>query len=117
MNPPDYIKNMPVVIIERDYKGEFERFALTGVEFFLKYGNEYADMPEPNDTYQSYTLKPMVHVCYRLTTINSAEWNRFFTDMQYGLSESDIANRVKAHIRLDLMDNMIPFLPSYRNAI
>lgn len=117
MQIPEYIKTAPVVIIERDYKGSFERFALTGAEFFSKYAISNPDMPEPMQMYQSYTLKPMVHLNYRLTTIGSIEWNRFLSDMQYGLSESDIDNHVKANIRLDLMDSLIPFLPSCENNI
>ena len=85
-----------VFLIERDYKGFFERFALTRKQFIEEFGFE----PKECDT---ETIKPLVHIWYCETAVESGMWNIFFTDMSYGLSDSDLESNNMAYIRLDLM--------------
>lgn len=92
------------VIVERDYKGEYERYALSPEEFQREFGPRLEeDMPPADAEAQTYTLRPMVHVWYRLTSVNSKEWAAFFTNMTSGLPESDIAAGNIAYIREDYM--------------
>lgn len=114
MKLPAYVTACPVIIVERNYKGEFERFALTPSEFYNKYGS-LPNIPDPNGNGDSYTIKPMVHIWYKLTFIGSDEWNKFFGDMTYGLSESSIEAGEKAYIRSDLMESLTGFCQPYNN--
>ena len=95
---------MKAILIERDYKGQFERYALTCSEFEAEFAGEISEgMPTPCDIGQSWTLQPLVHIWYKETEIGSEEWDVFFTDMTWGLSHTDIANSNLAYIRTDFM--------------
>lgn len=85
-----------VFLVERDYKGIFERFALTREQFI----EEFEFEPSECDT---ETLRPLVHIWYCETVVGSGMWNIFFTDMSYGLSDSDLESNNMASVRLDLM--------------
>jgi len=98
------------IIIERDYKGEYERFALTPEEFQKEYLHSYPDLALPTAVGQSETLAPLVHIWYAQAQVGSDIWNRFFTDMQNDLPESDIANGNLAYIRWDFMQSLKPFV-------
>lgn len=89
------------VIIEIDYKGYYSRFALTLDEFEKYYRTKDPDIPPPDINGQSHTCRPLVHMYYKIAAIDSHEWNRFFTDMKYGLPESDITNGNLASVDLD----------------
>lgn len=112
MKLPDYITSSPVIIVERNYKGELERFALTPSEFHNKYGY-LTNMEHPSENGASYTLKPMVHIWYKMTFIGSKEWNNFFGDMTYGLSEDAVVAGERAYIRSDLMESLTGFCHPY----
>lgn len=112
MQLPDYIRVSPVIIIERDYKGSYERYALTPSEFHNKYGS-LPNIEYPTGTFQSYTIKPMVHISYRMAFIGGEEWNKFFGDMTYGLPDYDIEHGNKAYIRSDLMESLVGFCQPY----
>lgn len=103
-----------VVIIERDYKGEYERFALTLDDY-----NIFASdiiLQEPNTIGCSCTIRPMVHLWYQLTEIGSKEWNLFFSDMAWGLAESDIEKGNLATIREDATSiSLLEYLPKKLN--
>lgn len=83
------------ILVELDYKGNYERFALTEAEFKRFYPNTYQTLgcEEGSDT-----LKPLVHIWFKKTRIGSANWINFFTDMAWGLPESDIENGNLAYI-------------------
>lgn len=107
--------NHKAILIEEDYKGSYERYALTPEEF----NNEFAPclaegMPHPSVEGESWTLRPLVHMWYEETTIGSESWNNFFTDMEFGLPESDIENGNLAYIREDF--SLKQYLPK-ANAI
>lgn len=74
-------------IVELDYKGGYSRFALTEKDFKEEYPNTDIERMREGDT---DTLRPMVHIWAEETLIGSDEWNRFFTDMDYGHPQSDI---------------------------
>lgn len=84
------------VIVEMDYKGYYKRFALTWEEFIDDFG--FTPGQE-----ESATLRPLVHIWYEEVQIGEEEWNRFFSDMAYGLPESDIENGNLAYIDFNEM--------------
>ena len=103
--------NIPAILVERDYKGNYERFALTPDEF----ANEY---PEPVKRASgivlkadSYTISPMVHIWFSPCTVGDNDWNKFFTDMEWGLPESDIESGNLAYIRDDFFQSLKGYIP------
>lgn len=118
-----------VLLVERDYKGEYERFALTVDEFRKEYPATYAEFgpfDEVVNTFQkdgttlssfecsnSDTLQPMVHIWFCHTTIGSEVWTTFFSNMEWGLPQSDIDNGNLATIRLDLFGSLFEHITPY----
>ena len=95
-------KPRKAVIIEIDYKGSYERFALTPDEFsevFKKYILKGMSVPAHEGS--TFTLRPLVHAWYMLTEVGSVNWNEFFTEMACGLPESDAHSGNYAYISLD----------------
>ena len=78
------------ILVEIDAKGYYYRFALTLNEFQTKYKKSRPDIPGAVEHGYTYTLRPMVHMWYMLTKVGSTEWCNFFTDMTWGLPQSDI---------------------------
>lgn len=99
------------ILVERDYKGEYERFALTPEEFTAEYGEFMASQGAPIMVWDNITIKPMVHISCSLASVGSEKWERFFSDMADGLSESDIKNGNLAEIRYDFMQSLKKYLP------
>lgn len=100
------------ILVERDYKGEYERFALTPDEFrktYLQDDSEKNGLQEDNSG--TFTIQPLVHIWYQKTQIGSDLWNQFFSDMSWGLPESDIVNGNLASIREDFMESLKDKLP------
>ena len=85
-------------IVELDYKGVYSRFALTEKDFKENYPNTDIERMREGDT---DTLRPMVHIWAEETVIGSDEWNKFFTDMDYGHPQSDIDTGNVAYIDKD----------------
>lgn len=86
-----------IVLVERDYKGEYERFALTETQFF----EEFGFIPVCSGT---ETLSPFVHIWFEPNVcVGDSEWETFFTDMEEGLPQSDVENGNLAYVRADLM--------------
>lgn len=97
------------ILVERDYKGEYERFALTPEEFEKEFPDtvkHFGPIKEAN----SDTLYPLVHIWFCPTVVGSEEWNDFFTDMELGLPESDIESGNLAYIRKDFMRSLGQYL-------
>ena len=93
------IAREPVVIIELDCKGSYSRYALTIQEFNEEFEEHLKkDMPGPIDQGSSYTLRPLVHMWYMIAEKNDHFWEKFFTDMEFGLSKNDIKEVNIAHI-------------------
>ncbi len=95
------------VIIEIDYKGSYERFALTPDEFadrFRGYILEGMSAPVPEGS--TFTLRPLVHAWYMLTEVGSASWNEFFTEKASSLPESDMRSGNFARVSLDDMKSL-----------
>lgn len=107
-----YRKTEAAVLVERDYKGEYERYALTPWEF----ENEFmprlmGGMPAASTEPQTYTLRPMVHVWYQIVDVGGRAWDKFFTDMQWGLPLSDIERGHMAYIAEDSFISLYKYLP------
>lgn len=108
---------MNAILVERNYKGELERFALTTEEFkeeYCVYSPVLARLSL--ETSGSFTLSPMVHIWYQPAEVGSDTWNRFFTDMTWGLSQGDLDNKNYAFIREDRMRSLKEFLPKAQEA-
>lgn len=96
------------VLIEQDYKGCYERYALTLEEFRNDFERFLDDMLPPTNTEGNiYTIRPGVHLWYKQTTIGSPEWDEFFTDMTSGLPNSDINSGNLAHVEYEYMNKLI----------
>lgn len=109
------LTNIEAVIIERNYKGSHERYALTVDEFKERYGyylQEGMAMPKDGD-FEAYTLAPMVHIGYTLTTVGSSLWNTFFSDMSYGLTEGDIEEGNLAYVRESFFMSLKKYIKSF----
>ena len=89
---------MKAVIIDEDYKGSYSRYALTQQEFREIVQHDCPDAPNPAEEGDSYTVRPLVHLWYQLVEIGNKKWDEFFTDMEWGLPESDIENGNPAYI-------------------
>ena len=83
------------VTVELDYKGTYSRFALTEKAFCEKFNLKATEKGN------SHTIRPMVHIYYKLTEVNSEYWNRFFKDMTYELPISDLENNNLAVVDLN----------------
>lgn len=80
----------PCVLVEIDHKGSYGRFALTPNEFEERYRKAHPSMPKAHADGTTYTLRPLVHIWYEYTDVGSTDWCNFFTDMEYGLPQTDI---------------------------
>lgn len=83
-------------LCEIDYKGQYIRFALTEEEFV----EEFEIYPSKR-TPTIETLQPLVHLWAAHADSGDVSAQRFFTDMAWGLSESDIENKNYAYVDLD----------------
>ena len=93
------IAREPVVLVELNYKGIHNRYALTIQEFNEKFHESLQnDMAKPTDQSGSYTLSSLIHIWYLVVEKNDHYWERFFSDMTYGIPESDIEKGKIAHI-------------------
>lgn len=89
------------ILVERDYKGIYERFALTSEEFEKEFHETAKSLSWPLQQADSDTLCPLVHIWFCPCFVGDDQWNRFFTDMTFGLPDSDIAAGNLAYIRED----------------
>ena len=105
---------MKAVLIEQDYKGYYGRYALTIEEFNKKfefYLNE--GMEEPCEDGDTYTLSFCVHIWYRLADIHGEAWETFFTDLEWGLPDSDIEDGNLATIDDYRCESLKPLVEKY----
>lgn len=112
-------EQIAAILVERDYKGYYERFALTPEEFIKEYPEVLeGENPENIKNYlfmkesDSFTIQPLVHIWYQPTYVGDENWNTFFTDMSDGLSESDIEEGNLAYIREDLWQSLKQYMPN-----
>lgn len=96
-----------IVIVELNNKGYLSRFALNRENF----KKEYPKASEPAEEWKDYQNRPMVYINYRMVRIGDAIWNTFFTDLFWGLSESDIESGNLAVLDEELMTELLQFLP------
>lgn len=97
---------MKAILIERDYKGIYERFALTPDEFIA----EFPDIANIT-TQGTNTISPMVHIWYSPCIVGDNIWNLFFTDMTWGLPDTDINIGNLAYVNPNLFKTLIQYLP------
>lgn len=96
------------ILIEINYKGSIERFALDQKEILTDYPRIIEEAGHwPILMPGSYTSTPMVHVYYKPCAVGSEEWNKFFTDMTYGLGKASN----KAYVRKDLFKSLWEYVP------
>lgn len=100
------MQNQKVILVELDYKGDYERFALTQKEFQKEFLDQRPDMPKPSERGEAYTLRPLVHVWYLTANIGGERWKRFFSDMEDGLPQYDIDSGNLAYIDYDKMHKL-----------
>lgn len=100
---------IPAILVEMDYKGYYERFALTPEEFEKTFPETYKSFG-PIEEGNSDTLKPLVHIWFEPCIVGDASWEDFFTDMEQGLPESDIASGNLAYIDYRQMQSLIKYL-------
>lgn len=93
------------ILVERDYKGTYERYALTPEEFKNEYPDTYEKLFITGES-NTDTIGPMVHIYFEPCVVGDDAWNTFFTDMTWGLPESDIASGNHAYIREDFMQSL-----------
>lgn len=101
------------VIVEEDYKGDYSRYALTLDEFRTNFQVLDPDIPDATEQGNSYTLRPLVHIWYKIVEIDSEYWNEFFTDMYFELPESDIENENPAYIATHECISLRPLVEKY----
>ena len=113
----EYEKEMcpRAILVERDYKGEYERFALTPEEFEKEFPETYKDFG-PIEESNTDTLKPFVHIWFAPCVVGDAAWIEHFTDMEQGLPPSDIENGNLAYVREDFMQSLKKYLPEEEKA-
>lgn len=110
-------EHMPrtAIIIEIDDKGYYSRYALTIDEFKQEFQNKDPDIPDPTENGDSYTLCPLVHMWYKIVEVGDNDWNTFFTDMLWGLPETDIETNNEAYIELSSCLSLRTILEQYIN--
>ena len=101
---------IPAILVEMDYKGYYERFALTPEEFEKEFPKTYAHFG-PIEEGNSDTLRPMVHIWFEPCVVGDGAWKRHFTDMEEGLPESDIESGNLAYIDYNQMQSLKKYLP------
>lgn len=103
------------ILVERVYKGEFERFALTPEEFQREYGEGLNIIARDTEGCWSagavHTVKPMVHIWFCEVAVGDDDWQRFFTDMADGLSKGDLEAGNLAYVREDLFGELKKYFP------
>ena len=104
--------NIPAILVEMDYKGHYERFALTPEEFKEDFPETYKDFG-PIQESNSDTLKPLVHIWFEPCVVGDGSWELFFTDMEEGLPESDIESGNQAYIRADMAKSLKEYIIPY----
>ena len=97
------------ILVERDYKGEYERFALTPEEFEKEFPETYKDFG-PIEESNSDTIRPLVHIWFEPCVVGDDVWHRHFNDMDWGLPESDRVSGNLAYIREDFMQSLGVYL-------
>lgn len=97
------------ILVELDYKGNYRRYAVTPLEFAKAFPTVMlTDESCTEELRQSgvygtgvWESRPMVHFWFAETTIGSEIWDTFFTDMAWGLPDSDIDSGNLAEVVLD----------------
>lgn len=67
--------------------------------------------PTAHNETDTATFAPLVHIWFCTCNVGDDLWNTFFTDMMWGLSETDINSGNLAYIRTDFMKSLIKYLP------
>ena len=106
-------EHLLAVLVEYDDHGYYERLALTPDEF----KKQFPEAPWDDDDWfacqGSWTIKPLEHIWYCLCGIGSQSWNTFFTDMSWGLPESDIESGNLAYILNENFGELYKYVKEY----
>ena len=106
-------EHLLAVLVEYDDHGYYERLALTPDEFKKQFpevveycGGKIID----SDT---WTLKPLVHIWYCPVKVGDEMWRTFFSDMSWGLPESDIESGNLAYILDEDFGELYKYVKEY----
>lgn len=107
----DYEKKIGIkaILVEMDYKGCYERFALTPDEFKEEFPETFEHFG-PIEESNSDTIRPLVHIWFEPCMVGDGSWENFFTDMEEGLPESDIESGNLAYIDKNQMQSLNKYL-------
>lgn len=97
------------ILVEMDYKGYYERFALTLEEFEKEFPETFKHFG-PIEEENSDTIKSLVHIWFEPCVVGDGAWERHFTDMEWGLPESDIESGNLAYIDYNQMQSLSAYL-------
>lgn len=108
----DYEKQMcpKAILVEMDYKASYGRFALTPDEFEKIFPDTFKTFG-PIEESNSDTLKPMVHIWFAPCVVGDSTWERHFTNMEWGLPESDIDAGNSAYVDFSSMNSLLKYVP------
>ena len=101
------IEELAAILVERDYKGIYERFALTPAEFAEEFPEVTGNISGPD----TCTLAPLVHIWFCPCNVHDNTWKTFFEDMSWGFAESDVSDGNLACIRYDMAKSLRQYLP------
>ena len=104
------------ILVERDYKGEYERFAFTEKEFEREFPETVKKGEWPIMEADTDTIAPLVHIWFCPVEIGSELWNQFFMDMSWELPESDFENGNLAYIRDDFIQSLDKYIPRFTHS-
>ena len=97
------------ILVEMDYKGYYERFALTPEEFEKEFPETYERFG-PIEGEDSDTISSLVHIWFEPCVVGDGSWHRHFTYMACGLPESDIESGNLAYIDYNQMQSLSQYI-------
>lgn len=100
---------IPAILVEMDYKGYYERFALTPEEFEKEFPETFKRFA-PIEVENSDTIKSLVHIWFEPCVVGDDAWECHFTDMARGLPESDIAAGNLAYVDYNQVQSLEKYI-------
>lgn len=106
------VQNEQVILWERFYAGNFERIALSPEEFdaVMEYCKCEVRSADASNDWREYGCPGEVTIYVRSALVGDDVWSKFFSDMQYGLPESAVAEGKFSAVRVDQMGKMRDYI-------
>ena len=102
-------KKIHSILVELDYKGSYSRFALTEDEFKDRYPETWKRFG-PIREVNSDTISPLVHIWFAPCTVGNMHWDKFFSDMTWGLPQSDVDNGNAAYVDMEQFGSLKKYI-------